>query len=61
MEWAPIIPWNTHTKTRGGRQPGHALRYAKGFARGLLHHGVGHYPLWRRDTVVRRERRRAAS
>ena len=31
------------TKTRGGRQPGHALRYAKGFARGLLHHGVGHY------------------
>jgi len=32
------------TKKRGGRQPGRALRYAKGSARGLLHHPVGHYP-----------------
>ncbi|MEI4264267.1 hypothetical protein V8352_21455, partial [Roseovarius sp. D0-M9] len=24
-------------------RPGRALRYAKGFARGLLHHPVGHY------------------
>ena len=39
------------TKTRDGRQPGHALRYAKGFARGLLHHGVGHYPKPRYRTV----------
>ncbi|MEI4264135.1 hypothetical protein V8352_20680, partial [Roseovarius sp. D0-M9] len=26
-------------------RPGRALRYAKGFARGLLHHPVGHYLL----------------
>ena len=32
------------TKKRDGRQPGRALRYAKGFARGLLHHPTGHYP-----------------
>jgi len=32
------------TKKRGGRQTGRALRYAKGSARGLLHHHVGHYP-----------------
>jgi hypothetical protein len=31
------------TKKRDGRQPGRALRYAKGFARGLLHHPTGHY------------------
>jgi len=29
----------------GGRQPGRALRYAEGSARGLLHHPVGHYLL----------------
>ena len=32
------------TKKRGGHQPGRALRGANGFARGLLHHGVGHNP-----------------
>ena len=31
-------------KKRDGCQPGRALRYAKGSARGLLHHPLGHYP-----------------
>jgi len=44
------------TKKRGGRQPGRALRYAKGFARGLLHHPVGHYPGRRTDVLSTAEK-----
>jgi hypothetical protein len=32
-----------HVRTTRPGQPARALRYAKGFARGLLHHRMGHY------------------
>ncbi len=43
----PPVEQPQTTKKRGDRQPGRALRYAKGSSRGLLHHGSPHHPLTR--------------